>query len=97
MFFSIGVEIQKSVKSLSHVTFTGSIPNNERLIFSHDCYAMEIYISMIKLDSGKATSIDEISTKICEACPHVLAQPLSVVINDSFPKAFSQIALKSLQ
>ena len=42
-FSSIGVERQKSVKPLSHGTFTARTPNNDRSIYLHDCTAEEFH------------------------------------------------------
>ena len=84
IFPSVRVGIQKSAKSLSHGTFTASVPNNEISICMCDCSADENYIPTKKRYSGKATGIDEFSIKFLKTCSHVSAQLLRSINKNWF-------------
>ena len=63
--------------------FTASVPKNDRSNFLHDCTAVEIWNLIKKLDTGKATGIDDNSIEILKTRARILPQPLSVSFNIS--------------
>ena len=69
---SIGVEIQKSVQSLSYGTFIASITTTSiaRSSFLHDYMAVDIQSLVLKFDSAKTTGFGKKINKNLKTCAH---------------------------